>query len=67
MVPAPCRSGDFGPAPAIVMLSAYGLMPLSMAGAGLAVYRSVQGMFVIAGAAVGVVSILGDTERCPGD
>lgn len=47
----------------LTMLSAYGLMPLSMAGAGVAVSWSVQGMFMIAGAAVALVSLFGATQR----
>src|SRR5579859_3453351 len=39
----------------VMMLAAFGLMPLSMAGAGVAVSWSVQGMFLIAGAAVAMV------------
>ena len=38
-------------------------MPLSMAGAGVAVSWSVQGMFIIAGAAVAMVSFFGATQK----
>jgi hypothetical protein len=47
----------------VMMLSAFGLMPLSMAGAGVAVSWSVQGMFMIAGVAVLVVSVFGALQR----
>ena len=47
----------------VMMLSAFGLMPLSMAGAGVAVSWSVQGMFMIAGAAVAMVSLFGATQK----
>jgi len=47
----------------VMMLSAFGLMPLSMAGAGLAVSWSVQGMFMIAGVAVSIVSVFGAMQR----
>jgi len=47
----------------VMMLSAFGLTPLSMAGAGLAVSWSVQGMFMIAGAAVTMVSLFGATQK----
>ena len=47
----------------LTMLSAYGLMPLSMAGAGVTVSWSVQGMFMIAGAAVAMVSLFGATQK----
>jgi hypothetical protein len=47
----------------LMMLSAFGLMPLSMAGAGAAVSWSVQGMFMIAGVAVSVVSVFGALQR----
>ena len=43
----------------VMMLSAFGFMPLSMAGAGVAVAWSVQGMFMIAGVAVTIVSVFG--------
>lgn len=47
----------------VMMLSAFGLMPLSMAGAGVAVSWSVQGMFMIAGVAVAMVSLFGAMQR----
>ena len=47
----------------LMMLAAYGLMPLSMAGAGVAVSWSVQGMFLIAGAAVATVSLFGAMQK----
>jgi len=47
----------------LMMLAAFGLMPLSMAGAGAAVSWSVQGMFMIAGVAVSVVSVFGALQR----
>src|SRR4029077_17054850 len=47
----------------VMMLSAFGLMALSMAGAGLTVSWSVQGMFMIAGAAVAMVSLFGATQK----
>jgi MFS family permease len=47
----------------VTMLSAFGLMPLSMAGAGLAVAWSVRGMFMIAGIAVAMVSVFGATQK----
>jgi MFS family permease len=47
----------------LTMLSAFGLMPLSMAGAGLAVSWSVRGMFMIAGIAVATVSLFGATQK----
>jgi hypothetical protein len=47
----------------VMMLSAFGLMPLSMAGAGIAVSWSVPGMFLIAGVAVSVVSVFGAMQR----
>ncbi|HEU5153265.1 MAG TPA: MFS transporter [Gemmatimonadales bacterium] len=43
----------------VSMLSAYGLMPLSMAAAGAAVGWSTRGMFAISGAAVLLVSMFG--------
>jgi uncharacterized membrane protein YeiH len=46
-----------------MMLSAFGLMPLSMAGAGVAVSWSVQAMFMIAGVAVLIVSVFGAMQR----
>jgi len=47
----------------VMMLAAFGLMPLSMAGAGLAVSWSVRGMFMIAGVAVSMVSVFGALQR----
>src|ERR1041385_3139013 len=47
----------------VTMLSAFGLMPLSMAGAGVAVSWSVQGMFMIAGVAVSVVSVFAAMQK----
>lgn len=47
----------------LMMLSAFGLMPLSMAGAGVAVSWSVHGMFMIAGVAVSIVSVFGAMQR----
>jgi MFS family permease len=47
----------------LMMLSAFGLMPLSMAGAGVAVSWSVQGMFLIAGVAVSIVSVFGAMQK----
>jgi MFS family permease len=47
----------------VMMLSAFGLMPLSMAGAGAAVSWSAQGMFLIAGVAVAIVSIFGAMQK----
>ena len=47
----------------VVMLSAFGLMPLSMAGAGAAVSWSAQGMFLIAGVAVSTVSVFGAMQK----
>ena len=47
----------------LMMLSAFGLMPLSMAGAGVAVSWSVQGMFMIAGVAVSIVSVFGAMQK----
>jgi MFS family permease len=47
----------------VMMLSAFGLMPLSMAGAGVVVSWSVQGMFMIAGVAVAIVSVFGAMQR----
>jgi hypothetical protein len=47
----------------VMMLSAFGLMPLSMAGAGVAVSWSVPGMFMIAGAAVLIVSAFGAMQK----
>jgi hypothetical protein len=45
------------------MLSAFGLMPLSMAAAGAAVSCSAKGMFLIAGTAVVLVSAFGALQR----
>jgi hypothetical protein len=45
------------------MLSAFGLMPLSMAAAGAAVSWSAKGMFLIAGTAVVLVSAFGALQR----
>lgn len=47
----------------VMMLSAFGLMPLSMAGAGAAVSWSARGMFLIAGAAVAMVSVFGAMQK----
>jgi hypothetical protein len=47
----------------VMMLSAFGLMPLSMAGAGVAVSWSVPGMFMIAGVAVSIVSVFGAMQK----
>ena len=47
----------------VMMLSAFGLMPLSMATAGFAVSWSVKGMFIAAGAAVLAVSAFGATQK----
>ena len=47
----------------VLMLSAFGLMPWSMAGAGAAVSWSPPGMFLIAGAAVLTVSIFGAMQK----
>src|SRR5262245_12793056 len=47
----------------VLMLSAFGLMPLSMAAAGAAVEWSVAGTFVVAGAAVFVVSAFGLLQK----
>jgi MFS family permease len=47
----------------VMMLSAFGLMPLSMAGAGVAVAWSTQGMFMIAGVAVAIVSVLSAMQK----
>jgi hypothetical protein len=48
-----------GRAASVMMLSAFGFMPLSMAGAGVTVSWSVPGMFMIAGVAVTMVSVFG--------
>lgn len=47
----------------VAMLSAFGLMPLSMAAAGVAVEWNTRLMFVIAGAAVLVVSVFGALQK----
>jgi hypothetical protein len=47
----------------VMMLSAFGLMPLSMAAAGVAVAWSARGMFMIAGIAVMLVSAFGATQN----
>jgi hypothetical protein len=47
----------------VTMLSAFGLMPLSMAAAGAAVSWSAKGMFLIAGTAVVLVSAFGALQR----
>jgi MFS family permease len=47
----------------VSMLSAFGLMPLSMAAAGVAVGWSTRWMFVIAGGAVALVAVLGASQR----
>src|SRR5262245_33491426 len=47
----------------VAMLSAFGLMPLSMAAAGVLVEWSPRGLFVIAGAAVIAVSAFGLLQR----
>lgn len=47
----------------VAMLSAFGLMPLSMAAAGVAVGWSAQWMFVIAGTAVVLASAFGAMQR----
>lgn len=47
----------------VAMLSSYGLMPISMAVAGVAVEWSVVGMFAIGGAAVTLVALLGGLQR----
>jgi MFS family permease len=47
----------------VMMLAAFGLMPLSMAGAGLAVAWSTRGMFMIAGVAVLMVSMFGALQK----
>lgn len=47
----------------LTMLSAFGLMPLSMAGAGVAVSWSAKGTFVIAGIAVMIISAFGAAQR----
>jgi hypothetical protein len=45
------------------MMSAYGLMPLSMAAAGVAVEWNTRLMFLIAGGAVLVVSLFGALQQ----
>jgi MFS family permease len=47
----------------VLMLSAFGLMPLSMATAGVAVEWSASWMFAIAGCAVALVAALGALQR----
>ena len=47
----------------VTMLSALGLMPFSMAAAGVAVEWSARWMFVIAGGAVALVAVLGALQR----
>jgi MFS family permease len=47
----------------VLMLSAFGLMPLSMAGAGAAVSWSAPGTFLIAGVAVFAVSVFGAMQK----
>jgi MFS family permease len=47
----------------VLMLSSFGLMPVSMAVAGVAVEWSVAGMFVIGGAAVTLVACFGALQR----
>jgi MFS family permease len=47
----------------VLMLSAFGLMPLSMAAAGVAVEWSASWMFAIAGGAVALVAALGALQR----
>jgi hypothetical protein len=47
----------------VSMLSAFGLMPLSMAAAGVAVEWSASWMFAIAGGAVALVAALGALQR----
>ncbi len=47
----------------VSMLSAFGLMPLSMAAAGIAVEWSAAWMFAIAGGAVALVAALGALQR----
>ncbi|HEX4681825.1 MAG TPA: MFS transporter [Gemmatimonadaceae bacterium] len=47
----------------VMMLSAFGLMPLSMAGAGAAVSWSAPGTFLIAGAAVFAISVFGAMQK----
>ncbi len=47
----------------VVMLSSFGLLPVSMAVAGVAVEWSVPGLFAIGGAVVTLVSIFGAMQR----
>ncbi len=47
----------------VLMLSAFGLMPLSMAAAGIAVAWNVAGTFAFAGAALMLVSLFGLLQR----
>jgi hypothetical protein len=47
----------------VSMLSAFGLMPFSMAAAGVAVEWSARWMFVIAGGAVALVAALGALQK----
>jgi MFS family permease len=47
----------------VIMLSAFGLMPISMAAAGVAVEWSARWMFVIAGAAVALVAAFGALQK----
>ena len=47
----------------VMMLSAFGLMPLSMAGAGVGVSWSAKGMFLISGVAVAIVSLFGAMQK----
>jgi MFS family permease len=47
----------------VSMLSAFGLMPLSMAAAGIAVAWSARGMFVIAGLALLLVSAFASLQK----
>jgi MFS transporter len=47
----------------VMMLSAFGLMPLSMAGAGFAVAWSTRGMFMVSGTAVLMVSVFGALQK----
>ena len=47
----------------VAMLSSFGLMPLSMGAAGIAVEWSARWMFAIAGAAVALVAAFGALQR----
>ena len=47
----------------VSMLSAFGLMPLSMAAAGVGVEWSVRGLFLVSGSAVFIVSAFGLLQR----